>query len=102
MISVVFTPYGKSTPQTFVRFAVGPWLEPVRAPPVTKLGNGVDPVPDTAEMVIDPGALVIVTFGPAVRVANAGAFPDEPIKICPFVGAAVEATLLAFDKYAKP
>ena len=97
MTSVVFTPYGKTIPHTLVKFSVGPCTAPVRDPPVTNSGNGAALVP-VADIVMAPGPLVMATFVPAVRVVSTGVFPVEPTRICPLVGAAVEATLDEFEK----
>jgi hypothetical protein len=48
--------------------------------------------------VTEPGPFVMVTFEPAVRVPSTGALPVEPIKICPFAGAAVEVKFVGLEK----
>lgn len=68
---------------------------------MTKNGK-VAALPPVAEMVTDPGLFVMLMFSPAVRVVSTGALPVDPIRICPFVGAAVETTLVGFEKYAIP
>lgn len=67
----------------------------MRPPPVAKKGNAAGPV---AEIVTEPGPSLMVMFAPAVIVASDGALPVAPIRICPFVAAGVEVTLVGLEK----
>src|SRR4051812_19605321 len=48
-------------------------------------------VPPVALIVIEPAALLILTFVPAVSVAGVGVAPVLPISNCPFVSDALHA-----------